>query len=340
MLELDGADGGGQLLRSALALSVVTGRPFELSNVRGERPNPGLRPQHLAAVEATAAACDAEVAGAAEGSEQVEFDPGSVGGGEIAVDVGTAGSVTLVFDALLPLLSVLDAPLTVTVTGGTDVKWSPTMDYYRRVKLPLLRRHGAQVALDLDRAGYYPTGGGRARLSLAPADLSPFSLVDRGAFAGARLYSSAAFSLSDRDVAERQADALAASLRERDRAVRTKAVTYRETASPGSALALHASFEGGTAGFDAVGERGKTSEAVADEVLEAFDAFVRSGAAVDRHLADQLVVFLALAGGRISVPAVTEHVQTSLDLLSAFDRAVTVSADDPPVLSAPADSST
>jgi RNA 3'-terminal phosphate cyclase (ATP) len=332
MLELDGSDGGGQLLRSALTLSALSGRAFELSNVRGSRPNPGLRPQHLTAVDVAASACDAEVEGASVGSETVRFEPGPLRGGEVTADVGTAGSVTLVLDTVLPLCTALDAPLTVTVTGGTDVKWSPTTAFYRHVKLPLLRRHGVQAALDVGRAGYYPAGGGRVRLALAPSEPDPVRMTERGARQGVRVHSSASFSLQDRRVAERQADAVVEAVADADPELLERTVTYRETTSPGSALALQVEYANATAGFDAVGERGTSSEDVAEQAVEAFEAFEQREAAVDEHLADQLLLFLATVGGRIAIPEVTQHVATSLDLLAAFDYEVVVQEDDPPVL--------
>jgi RNA 3'-terminal phosphate cyclase (ATP) len=152
-----------------------------------------------------------------------------------------------------------------------------------------------------------------------------------------RVYSSASLSLQDRRVAARQADAVAEAMADADRPVLERSVTYRETASPGSALALRADFASATAGFDAVGERGTSSEAVAEQVVDAFEAFEGSEAAVDEHLADQLLLFLATVGGRIAVPDVTPHVATSLDLLAAFDYDVAVEGDDPPVLVASPD---
>ncbi|WP_290819063.1 RNA 3'-terminal phosphate cyclase [Halovivax sp.] len=323
MLELDGGEAGGQFLRTALALAAIDDRPVRLENVRGARSPSGLRHQHLAVVETVAAVCDAEVSGAELGAETVTFEPDvgdGVPGGEYAVDIGTAGSVTLLFDALLPLATRLDGPLAVTATGGTDVAWSPPLDYHRRVKLPLLGRFGLHAALEGDGRGFYPDGGGRATLRLAPSTLEPIRLVDRGAREAVRLYSTESADLADRDVAHRQAEGALERLDpdEWGLDVRERVETSAESPSPGSALVCRLEFAESLAGVDALGERGKPAERVGEEAADAARRLLAGSAAVDRHLADQLLVFLALAGGRVRIPAVTEHVETSLELLSAF----------------------
>ncbi|MFC6730183.1 RNA 3'-terminal phosphate cyclase, partial [Natronoarchaeum mannanilyticum] len=204
MIELDGAEGGGQIVRSALSLSALAGEPFRIENVRGARDDPGLKHQHHAAVELVAEVCDADVEGAELDAETLTFDPGQPSGGQYEVDVGTAGSVTLVFDAVLPLAVTIDEPLAVTISGGTDVEWSPPIDYYRRVKLPVLRRHAVDAAVDVERRGFYPAGGGVATLTVDPSDPAPIDLTDRGERHGVRLYSVASEELTDADVAERQ----------------------------------------------------------------------------------------------------------------------------------------
>ncbi|MFB6129672.1 MAG: RNA 3'-terminal phosphate cyclase [Salinigranum sp.] len=318
MYDLDGSAGGGQLVRSALTLSVLTGEAFRMSEIRGARPNPGLRPQHLAAVGVAAAVCDADVTGAAVDADELAFEPGTLRGGTVDVDVGTAGSVTLVFDVVLPLALALPEPLVVTATGGTDVAWSPTAAYYRRVKLPLLGERGLHASLDVDRPGFYPVGGGEARLSVAPSTLERFASTERGALEGYRVHSTASMDLSGADVADRQADAAIDVLESTGASVVERTVTYAAADSPGSALAVRADYDESLAGFDALGERGKPAEDVGEEAAEAALAFEGGRAAVDEHAADQVLVFLALAGGRVAVPRVTDHVLTSLDLLDTF----------------------
>ncbi|USZ71563.1 RNA 3'-terminal phosphate cyclase [Natronosalvus halobius] len=345
MHTLDGHDAGGQFLRRALTLSALTGESVRLEHVRGDRPNPGLANQHLAVLETMAAITDAEVSGAELESETVEFDPRTgtggdgaveISGGEYAVDVGTAGSLTLLFDAVLPLATRLESPLTLTATGGTDVTWSPPVDYLRYVKLPLLRRHGLQAALDVDRRGFYPVGGGRLRLHLAPSRFELLDFETRGDLAGVRVYSTEAAALADADVAQRQAEGALERLRNRIGAdganveVRERVETTAESACPGSVIVLGLEFEfaddspattltsHSRAGFSSLGEPGKPAERVGEEAANAAVTFLEGNGSVDAHLADQLLDFLVLGGGRLRIPAVTEHVETSLRLLEAF----------------------
>ncbi|ELY61554.1 RNA 3'-terminal-phosphate cyclase [Natronococcus amylolyticus DSM 10524] len=341
MRELDGSDAGGQFLRTALTLSVLENEPVRLEHVRGDRPNPGLANQHLAVLETLAAVTDAEVSGGELDAETVEFEPGrsSTGGlegGSYAVDIGTAGSVTLLFDALLPLATVLEAPLSVTATGGTDVEWSPPLDYLRQVKLPLLGAHGLVASCEVDRRGFYPNGGGRATLRIAPSSLEPLALERRSELEGVRLYSTESASLADQDVAHRQLEGalerldLAGADRNVDDGsneddqleVLERQERTAESPSPGSALVIRVDHGTGIAGFDALGERGKPAERVGEDAADAANRFLEGDAPVDRHMGDQLLVFLALAGGRVRIPRVSDHVETSRALLEAFGREI------------------
>ena len=327
MLELDGKDAGGQFVRTALALSVLDDTPIRLRNIRGGRSTPGLRPQHVAVIEVLSAITDASVSGNDVGSESVEFEPGEAddwtAGGIYSVDVGTAGSLTLLFDAVLPLATRLKSPLSVTATGGTDVKWAPPADYYARVKLPTVRRFGLGAAFEVHRRGFYPDGGGEATLHLWPSDLERIDHTARGELVGVDLYSTQSRSLADADVAARQVDGALETLGEsRELGDSFEATTLVETTvasdSPGSAIVIRLEHGTGYAGVSALGERGKPAETVgreaATDLLEPLD----SPSPVDVHLADQLLVFLALAGGRLRLPEITDHVTTSLDLLEAF----------------------
>jgi RNA 3'-terminal phosphate cyclase (ATP) len=324
MLEVDGGEGGGQLLRSSLALAALTGRAVRISAVRGNRPEPGLKPQHLTAVETLAAVCRADVEGATAGSTDLVFDPGRPQGGHLEVDIGTAGSVTLLFDAVLPLAAALGQPLSVTATGGTEVKWSPPLATYRTVRLPLARRAGLHATVERQETGFYPAGGGRATLHLAPSAPTPLSLTDRGALVGARIVSRASQDLAARDVHTRQAGAARSKLQEAGIEVVEAVTAAAETASTGSALTVVLDYEHSRAGFDALGEPGKRAETVATEAVEAARTVHGGTAAVDRHTADQLLVVLALAGGAVRIPEVTSHVESSLDVLDTFGFEVAV----------------
>jgi len=324
MIEVDGSAGGGQLVRSALTLSMLTGDPVRIDEVRGDRATPGLKAQHLAVVETAAAVSNAEVEGAATGSETVTFEPGAPEGGRYRADIGTAGSITLLFDTFLPLAGRLDDPLRITATGGTDVKWSPPLDYYRRVKLPILRAGGLAAAVEPERRGFYPVGGGEATLRVWPSDPDPLALAAPGPVTGARVYSTASADLADADVAERQVDAAVAELADRGVEAVTARTTYGESASPGSVVVVRLDREGGVAGLDACGEQGVSAERVAAAAFEDFEAVADESVAVDEHLADQLAVFVAVAGGRVAVPRVSDHLASSLDLFEAFGYEVAV----------------
>lgn len=331
MRDLDGADAGGQFVRTALSLAALENEPIRIENVRGDRSTPGLRPQHLAVLETMAAICDADVSGAAVGSETIEFEPRlesggekpAVPGGSYAIDIGTSGSITLLFDAVLPLATALEESLSLTVTGGTDVAWSPPLEYTTQVKFPLLRSFGFEVCCEVDRRGFYPNGGGRATLQLAPSNPEPIDLETRGSVDGVRCYSTESASLADSDVAARQVEGALERLLVRGDdtsgfEVRTRRETTASSDCPGSAIVLRLEHAGGLAGFSALGERGKPAERVGEDAADAANRFLESEAVIDRHLGDQLLVFLALAGGGVRIPTVTDHVENSLALLEQF----------------------
>ncbi|WP_336134478.1 RNA 3'-terminal phosphate cyclase [Natronomonas amylolytica] len=329
MHEIDGAAGGGQIVRTAVTLSALSGEGVRVENVRGDRSTPGMRPQHLAAVEAAAALCDATVEGDEQGAETLEFDPGDIEADDVTVDVGTAGSVSLVADTLVPLATALDAEASVTIAGGTDVAWSPPLDYLRYVKFPLLLGAGLDIDLSVASRGFYPVGGGEIELTLRPSELDPLALVDRGALRRVEVYSVATEELEDPAVAGRQAAAAAEALPD----VPTPTdVSYVEAESTGSSLVLAAVYEGGRAGFTALGEAGKPSEEVASEAVAGFEAFHDGVGAVDRHLADQLMIPLALAGGEMLAPERTDHVETNRGVIETFGYELAVDDRDEAVL--------
>lgn len=313
MHEIDGAKGGGQVLRTALGLAALTGDAVCIENVRGSRADPGLRPQHLAAVRAVAALCDATVEGTSEESETLAFEPGEPVDEPVTVDVGTAGSVALVFDAALPL--VAERRVTVTVSGGTHVKWAPTVDYVRHVRRPLYAEFGVDLSLSVDQVGFYPVGGGRARFVADASSLTATDLTERGRLKQLTVHSTASDSLADSNVAGRQADAARQAL---GRTVGVVTVRSVPSDSPGSAVLVRADYENTVAGFTALGERGKPAEAVAADAVEAFETFHDGVGAVDPYMADQVMLPLALAGGRVRLSRVTDHVRTNLAVVRTF----------------------
>ncbi len=317
ILRVDGAqgEGGGQVLRTALALSAIRGMPVEIHSIRARRKNPGLQAQHLTAVSALAQICGAAVDGAALGSRELRFAPGAIQGGEYHFDVGTAGSTALVLQAILLPLALAPGPSRVVLTGGTHVPWSPSVHYVREVWFPVLGKMGVSADLELLRWGFYPKGGGRVRVAIeGGARLRPATLVSRQG--AVRLRGLSVVANLARGIAERQRDQALRRLEGEGRQADI-ALVEAEAAGAGSFLILMADAGGVPAGFSAVGERGKPAERVADEVVDPLFGFLKGGAACDPYLADQVILPMALAGGtsRLTTSRVTPHLLTTVQIV-------------------------
>ena len=317
VLTIDGSqgEGGGQVLRTALALSAIRGSPVEIHSIRARRRNPGLQAQHLTAVTALAAVSGARVDGAHLGSQRVVFAPGSVRPGEYHFDVGTAGSTALVLQALLLPLALAGGPSRITLTGGTHVPWSPPADYMREVWLPALADMGLCARVDVGRWGFYPKGGGRVVVEVeGGTDLRPTTWVHRGG--GLRLRGVSAVANLPRGIAERQRDRALRRLAAEGRHTEI-AVVEAESLGTGSFLMLVAEVGGLRAGFSALGERGKPAEQVADEAVNALLEFLKAEAGCDPHLADQLILPMALAPGtsRLTTSRITRHQLTTVQIV-------------------------
>jgi RNA 3'-terminal phosphate cyclase (ATP) len=323
VIEIDGShgEGGGQILRTALALSCITGAPFRLVNIRKGRPRPGLQAQHVAAVRAARAVCDARVTGEAIGSADLLFHPGPIRGGDLALDVGTAGSVTLVLQTVIPALLFAAMPSRVRVTGGTHVPWSPSFPYLAEVFAPALAGLGCQVSCDIERHGFYPAGGGAVSVRIHPAAaLRPLTVTEGGCLV--RVRGTSGVGKLPVSIAERQRDAAIALLRSQlgksvPIEIETRAVT---SPTPGTYLFLRADSRNWTAGFCALGAPGKRAETVGEEAARALLSHAAGRAPVDPHLADQLVPYLSVAGGtsEIATSRVTRHLLTNLWTVRQF----------------------
>jgi RNA 3'-terminal phosphate cyclase (ATP) len=312
MMEIDGSygEGGGQIVRTAVALAAVTGTSIRVSKIRQGRHKPGLAPQHAQAILTLAEICSAQTAGIVAGSSEITFDPGRIKGGSYCVDIGTAGSITLLAQCLLPAMIKADGPIILTVTGGTDVRWSPNMDYFKRVFLPALREFGAQVDADVRRRGYYPRGGGSVVLTVTPGSLKPAHLKTQEA--GIVEGISHCSNLPEH-VARRQAESATATLKD---AGHKGAVTLEvlKGTSVGSGITLWRGHKGGSA----LGDRGIRAEDVGKAGAREILAELSSPAAVDIHLADQLIPYLALAGGSYTVRQLSKHASTNIWTASHF----------------------
>jgi RNA 3'-terminal phosphate cyclase (ATP) len=322
-VEIDGSkgEGGGQILRAALALSAATARPFRVERIRARRARPGLRPQHLAAVRAAALCCGAEVHGAFEGSPDLRFVPHAAVAGDFEFDIGTAGAATLVLQTVAPILAIAPGPSRVSVAGGTHVPLAPTSHFVARHWAPVVERLGLHVETTLVRAGFAPKGEGRIDFATRPwTRPSTLDLSVRGPLVALRGIAGQA--RLKRDVARRAADAARAWLWEARRYESEWEVVELPAGSPGAFLQVEAVFEEGRAAFPVLGERGLRAEVMGERAARRLLHFlVDEEGAVDSLLADQLAVPLAVArgGGRVLTTEVTEHLETVAAVVRLFD---------------------
>jgi len=309
-------EGGGQLLRTALALSAIRGVPVEIHSIRARRRNPGLQAQHLTVVNALAEICGAQVEGAALGSQRVHFAPSAIRAGEYCFDVGTAGATALVLQAILLPLAMASGASRVVLTGGTHVPWSPPVHYVQEVWLPLLAEMGVSANVDLVRWGFYPKGRGRIHVAIeGGAELRPASLLSRQGATSLRGLSVVAN--LPRGIAERERDQVLRRLEAEGQQAEI-AVAEVDASGAGNFLMLVADSGSVPAGFSSLGERGKPAEHVADGVVDALLDFLKAQAACDPHLADQLILPMALTGGtsRLTTSRVTQHLSSTVRILT------------------------
>ncbi|QTD45314.1 RNA 3'-terminal phosphate cyclase [Ottowia testudinis] len=334
MIELDGSqgEGGGQILRTALALSVVTGQPMGIDRIRAKRPKPGLMRQHLACVQAAQAISGAQVTGAELGSQQLRFAPGPVRAGDYTFSIASAGSAMLVLQTVLPPLLLADAPSDITLTGGTHNPMAPCFHFLRDAYAPLLARlaagQPAPLALTLKRHGFYPAGGGQVQVHITPPaqPLQAFDLMARGAPRSA--HAEALSPGLPRTVATRELQALAQAMGWAPEQQRYGSA--RQDEGPGNALIATLAHEHVTEVFTEYGARGVSAEEVAARLTTQLRDYQRSvgddggGAALGPHLADQWALLLALAvwqrGGqaRFTCSEVTEHLRTNTEVIARF----------------------
>ncbi len=314
-MEIDGSygEGGGQILRTAVALSAVTGEPLEIRNIRKARPKPGMAAQHVKAVESVAAICDAKLDGCRPGSTELSFKPGKIKGGYYEVDIGTAGSISLFLQCIMPACMHAPEAVRVNITGGTDVAWSPTIDYLRYVTLEALAMMGYDCKLTLVRRGYYPVGGGCVEAVIHPRSLKKTSF-DSSACNTVEGVSHS--SNLPAHVAERQAASAQKLLQQKGYDARISLETNNYP-STGSGITLWC----GTMGGSALGKRGLRAEKVGESAAAMIIPELSSGAGVDIYLADQLIPYLALAGGgSFTTRMISLHAKTNIWVTEQFIR--------------------
>jgi RNA 3'-terminal phosphate cyclase (ATP) len=319
MLTIDGSygEGGGQILRTALALSAVLNRPVLIEKIRAGRRNPGLQAQHLAGVMALGEISRAQVEGAAVGSTSLRFVPARIAHGAYRWDVGTAGAISLVLQAILIPLAFAPTASHIAITGGTHVPWSPPFPYVDQVLLPTLQSMGIRVSLRLGRWGFYPKGGGMVEGTIEPSNLQPLTLTRRGSLTEV-VGLSAVAGLPTR-IAERQQQRALVRLSSLGVPCRIE-ISSVQAPSPGTVLFLLIKCEGGRAGFSSLGERGKPAERVSDEVCDQVFAYLEQEGTADPYLADQLLLPMALAPGTSSMTTtrVTNHLLTNRWVVEQF----------------------
>jgi len=319
LFEIDGSQkgGSGTILRLAVALAVATKEPLHIFNIRQNRPQRGLKPQHLEAVLTAAKLCNAEVKGTALGSEEIWFNPHEVEGGNIEAQIGTAGSIPMLLMAILPICIFAKNTVRLHVTkGGTDVSHSPTINYLRNVFLPALKQMGLEASITVHKYGYYPKGMGEATMTVKPPDaIKPIKLNNYGKIKNVKGVSVCTF-LADREVAERQAKTAFTCLREKGYAPDIEVVNDQSNPfQKGSSITLWVETDTGVIlGADAIGELKKTSEAVGRKAAEKLNVELSVKSTVDIHLADMLVPYMALADGSSSLftRKVSEHLETNI----------------------------
>jgi len=320
VIEIDGSygEGGGQLVRTAVALSALTGSALRLAGVRAKRARPGLAPQHLAAVRAVAALCDARCEGLELGSSGFTFEPRArAAGGALRVEVGTAGSVTLVLQALLPTLLCARQASRVVVTGGTDVRQAPTWDYFCEVLVRLLRGMGVRVRASLARRGYYPRSGGEVAVEVEPGQ--PRALLPEKPSGAWKVSGEAHVARLPLSIAERMRAAASATL-PRDARIGARVLGNGQAVGTGGAITVWAENGACVLGASRVAERGVRAEALGEAVGAELGADIASGAALDLHAADQVLVYLAMAreSSSFTARAVSSHARTAMWLIEQF----------------------
>jgi RNA 3'-terminal phosphate cyclase (ATP) len=334
MIEIDGSygEGGGQVVRTAVALSAVTGEEIKVTNIRKNRPNPGLKQQHLKALETAASICRARVSGLSPGSSELIFAPVEIKGGKYNIDIGTAGSITLLLQCIMPALPFAKEKVELTIRGGTDVAWSPTIDYLQHITLRALEQFGYAGSVTLEERGYYPRGGGKVTAVFEPCKFHGFHfrMAEENKRAGEKLAGKEGLKGEQNQkekiigishasnlpahVPSRQAEAARSLLLEAGYTSRID-IQSCEFFSTGSGITLWNGYCGGSA----LGEKGLPAEKVGRRAAEELIVELKAGTAVDIHLADQLIPYMALAGNSsYTVRELTLHAATNIWVTEQF----------------------
>ena len=322
MIEIDGSygEGGGQILRNTIALSTVTKKPVKITNIRANRPNPGIKAQHYVAIKSIQELCNAKVEGLEIGSSELTFYPGEIKGGQYRFDIGTAGSITLAFQACILATVKTQEPITITLTGGTDVKWSPTWDYFEHVFLPLLSKTGFNVKARLIKRGYYPKGGGKAEIEIEPSKkVKPLKLSDDQEFSEVKGIVHIG-NLPD-NISTRIKHSVIKTLLKKA-FMSSIEIDKSEALSSGTGVTLWAESKDTVLGSAVLGEKGVTSEEVGEKTALNIIREIESGATLDVYAFDQILPYMVLACGEgessCRIRELSNHASTNMWLLQHF----------------------
>jgi RNA 3'-terminal phosphate cyclase (ATP) len=318
MITIDGSygEGGGQIIRTSCALSLITGKPFRVFNVRARRDKPGLQRQHLTAVTSAAEVGGAQVDGAGVGSREFTFVPGPVTPGDYTFSIGTAGSTTLVLQTVLPPLMTAAGPSRLTLEGGTHNVHAPPFEFLHKTFLPLVNRTGPRVEIELGRYGFYPPGGGRIHVAIEPgASRKGFELTERGEVRALRARALAV--KLPPSIGERELAVIRARLGWNDDQLRVE--TSDNALSPGNVLTVEVERDELTEVFTGIGERGVRAETIAERVADEVEQYLAARVPVGEHLADQLLIPLALSGGGSYLTVEPSlHTTTNIEVIKKF----------------------
>lgn len=319
LVEIDGSygSGGGQIIRTALALSALTCKAFHIKNIRAKRKNPGLAAQHLSCINAVAKLCNAKTKNVFISSTELFFEPCNIEIKNLKIDIGTAGSISLVLQALMPALTAIDKEIEIQITGGTDVKMAPSIDYMKNVLLKLLSKLNYNAEIQVVKRGFYPKGNGLVLFKFKPAKLTSYNFTERGKLVKIEGSSIASMQLEKAKVAERQASEAERLLVALNLQIKINH-HYAESLSTGSIITLWLNTENSIIGGSSIGEKGKTSEEVAREAASSLMNEIKSDAVVDFHAADQLLPYLALIEGSLKTSKISEHVKTNAWVIEKF----------------------
>jgi len=316
---IDGSsgEGGGQILRTSLALACITGKNLHIENIRAARRNPGLAKQHLAAVQAACKISNAQCHGAAISSKVLDFQPGAVQSGDFYFDVGSAGSASLVIQTLLPALFLADKPSIVTVVGGTHNPWAPPYDFLCETFLPAIATAGFQASCRLIRHGFFPAGGGKITFDVQPWQKQKEKTIDFcKPMKKSKIYGRIYTSKLPIHIAEKQKKLLLKSKLDFQNIEHLEVI---DSVGAGNCVTIRLSSPSRTTVFTAFGMKGKPSEEVVSEVVKLAENFLASGAGVDRFLADQLLIYMALAqAGCYTTNELSSHLQTNMEIIKKF----------------------